>query len=182
MMDKIGVFCSSSDNLPAHYYTLAAQLGEWMGRNGKTLVYGGCNCGLMEAVAKAVHTSGGKVFGVVPRILVERGRVSDYIDITFHCEDLTDRKQWLESESDVLIALPGSIGTLDEAFTVMAQCTIGVNDKKVIFWNIDGFWDGLFDMLRGLEDRGVVNKPLSQCMVKVDSLEELINNINICVR
>ena len=35
------------------------ELGAWMGANGHTLVFGGCNLGLMECVAEAVHNTKG---------------------------------------------------------------------------------------------------------------------------
>ena len=126
-MEKIGVFCASSNEMEQKFYDKAAELG--------------------RAVAKATKEAGGKVFGVVPRKLVEAGRVSDCVDITFYCEDLNDRKQWLIGESDVMIVLPGSAGTLDEAFSAIASNTFGMHKKKVIFWNIDGFYDKLFEFL-----------------------------------
>jgi len=172
-MDKIGIFCSSSNKMDNIYYEEAKKLGEWMGENKKTLVYGGANCGLMETLAKAVHENGGTVYGIVPQILVERNRVSDYIDINFRCEDLTDRKQFLESESEVIVAMPGSVGTLDEMFTVMASNTIGIHNKKIILWNINGFWDDLLKFLYGLVEKNVVNKPFEDLLVCVNTFDEL---------
>lgn len=155
------------------YYEKAEQLGRWLGEEGKTLVYGGSCCGLMETVSAAVKKHGGRVFGVVPRKIVERDMVSDNVDVVFHCEDLTDRKQWLVDESDIMIVLPGSVGTLDEAFTAMAGNTFGMHFKKVVFWNINGFWDDLFRFIDGLESKGVVNKPFGKIMLRADSLDEL---------
>ena len=172
-MKKIGVFCASSNRMDAVYYEEAARLGAWMGETGRTLVYGGANCGMMEAVARAVHEHGGKVLGVVPQILSDRGRVSTYIDTALYTADLTDRKQQLIDCSDVLVALPGGIGTLDEVFTVMAANTIGIHRKRVIFWNINHFWDDLFCMFDGLERRGVMTMPKEELMIRVETLEEL---------
>lgn len=177
-MKKIGIFCSSSNKLDEIYYEEAERLGRWMGENGKTLVYGGANCGLMETLAKAVHESGGKVLGVVPQILIDRNRVSTYIDETILTKDLNDRKQQLIEQSDIILALPGSVGTLDEVFTVMAANTIGIHNKKVIFWNINNFWNGLFHMFDQLMMTGVVNKPFEDIMVKANTLEQVIEIIN----
>lgn len=174
---RIGVFCSSSNRLAASYYEAASRLGIWIGENGHTLVYGGANCGLMEATAKATHEAGGHIIGVVPQILVDNKRVSQYIDETILTADLNDRKEQLIQQSDILIALPGSVGTLDEVFTVMAANTIGIHQKRILFWNIEGFWDGLFSMLDGLEGTGVVNKPMASIMSKANSFEELIATI-----
>ena len=54
-MEKIGIFCSSSNRMDKVYYEEAARLGRWMGEHGKMLVCGGANCGLMETLAKAVR-------------------------------------------------------------------------------------------------------------------------------
>ncbi len=176
-MERIGIFCSSSNRLDKIYYDEADRLGRWMGAHGKTLVCGGANCGLMETLAKAVHETGGHVLGVIPQILIERKRVSSYIDEKIITRDLNDRKEQLIEQSDIILALPGSVGTLDEVFTVMAANTIGLHDKKVVFWNIDGFWNELFLMFEGLSERNVVNKPWGDMMIQADTLEEIIEII-----
>lgn len=176
-MEKIGVFCSSSEKMESVYYEQAERLGRWMGEHGKTLVYGGARCGLMETVAGSVKQSGGRVFGVVPRKVMQNNMMSEHIDIVFHTDDLRDRKQWLVDESDIMVALPGSVGTLDEAFSAMAENTFGMHSKKVIFWNINGFWDDLFLMIDNLEKKGVVNKPFSDIMLRADTLQQVIDYI-----
>lgn len=40
---KIAVFCSTSDRNDRSYFEKATELGEWMGRNGHILVFGGSN-------------------------------------------------------------------------------------------------------------------------------------------
>lgn len=172
-MEKIGVFCASSNSMPSEYYDEARKLGEWIGKNGRTLVYGGANCGLMESIAESVKANGGKVFGVVPQRLVRENRVSDHIDITFHCDNLYDRKQWLVDESEVMVVLPGSVGTLDEMFCALAANMFGMNNKKVIIWNINGFYDLLLDFLESLNFKGVVNKPWSDMMYVANSLDDV---------
>ena len=177
MVNKVGVFCASSNKMDAVYYEEAARLGAWIGETGRTLVYGGANCGLMEAVARAVHEHGGQVMGVVPQILAQHDRVSQYIDVTIHTADLNDRKQMLIDQSDVLVVLPGGVGTLDEVFTVMAAHTIGLHQKRLVFWNINGFWNDLFRLFDGLEQRGVMTMPMTELACKVDTLEDLIAEI-----
>ena len=89
-MERIGIFCSASDVIDELYYEKARELGEWMGQNKKTLVYGGANLGLMECVAKAARGKGAFVMGVVPTKLEERGAVSDLLDVTFRVDNLSE--------------------------------------------------------------------------------------------
>ena len=137
---KIGVYLSSKDHLPSSYVEAAQQVGSFIGSEGHTLVYGGARKGLMEVLAQSVKQAGGRVYGMVPEIIEQRGLVSDAIDVTFRCVDLNDRKMMMNRESDVLVALPGGIGTLDEVFTVMANTVIGIRHQPVVFFNVDDCW------------------------------------------
>lgn len=178
-MNKIGVFCASSNNMDAVYYEAAAELGAYIGKQNKTLVYGGHASGLMEAVAKATSENGGNVMGIIPRLLYERGTVSKYVNIEIPCQDLNDRKQLLAEKSDILIALPGSVGTLDEAFTVIASNTIGLSYKHLVFWNINGFWDELVTLFSSLKAKGVMTKDFSKVFTIANTLEEVIDIIDV---
>ena len=51
-------------------------------------------------------------------------------------------------ESDVIVALPGGIGTLDEVFTALAENTIGTANHQIILYNAGGCWDAMLAMLR----------------------------------
>lgn len=173
MAEKIGVYLSSKSGLPASYEEAARAVGELIGRTHRTLVYGGARKGLMEILAQSVKAHGGRVYGMVPDIIVERGLVSDAIDVNFRCVDLNDRKAMMNRESDVLVALPGGIGTLDEVFTVMANTVIGIRHQPVVFFNVDHCWDALLQGLDSLFAQGLVSGKPADYYEVVSSIEEL---------
>lgn len=153
---EIAVFCSANNNIDPDYFRLTETLGRWIGENGHTLVYGGGNSGLMECIGKAVHESGGRTIGVIPRIMEEGRKMSDYVDVEIPCEDLTDRKAIMMERADVFYALPGGVGTLDEVFTIIASNTIGYHQKKVVLYNMKGFWNSLIALLDDLQKRNMI--------------------------
>lgn len=171
--EKIGVFLSSKSELPESYKQAAISFGRFIGETGRTLVYGGARKGLMEELAASVKSSGGRVYGVVPEILERRGLVSEQIDVTFRCEDLNDRKAVMNRESDVLVALPGGIGTLDEVFTVLAATGIGIRRQPVVFLNLDGCWSKLLSALDDLFERELISGVASDYYVVVETVDEL---------
>lgn len=173
VMKRIGIFCAASQKLDAAYYEEALKVGQWIGRKGWTLVYGGANSGSMECVARGVHEEGGTVVGVVPQILESKRRASDFIDQLMPCRDLNDRKQMMIEQSDVLMALPGGVGTLDEIFTLMAANSIGYQKKPVILYNESGFWDSLLALLEEYDRKSFINVPCSQYLRVVRSIDEL---------
>mgnify|MGYP004689577037 FL=1 len=170
---NICIFCSANSNLPTEYFDRTRELGAWMGANGHTLVFGGCNLGLMECVAEAVHNAKGMTVGVVPSIVEKGGRVSEHVDVKILCDNLSDRKDLMIQRSDVIIALPGGVGTLDEIFTVLAAASIGYHNKRVILYNIDGFWNSLIAMLDDLKAHGVLRAGFNDTLKVARSLDEI---------
>ena len=170
---KICVFCSANEQIDPAFFTLTEELGKWAAENGHSIVYGGVNQGLMECVAKASKEAGGRTIGVVPMIVEKSGRISDYVDVEIPCDNLTDRKQLMMDQSDVFIALPGGIGTLDEMFTVAASATIGYHQKSLILYNMKGFWDSLIALLDDLQAKGMIRGNWRDYIKTANSIEQI---------
>ena len=92
-MNKIAVFCSGSDHIAPVYREKAEELGVWLGRHHKWLVYGGSDSGLMEVVGKAVKENGGMLMGIIPTKLEEAGR-----ELTVQVIPVWDTEGWEEAE------------------------------------------------------------------------------------
>ena len=170
---KICVFCSANQQIDPEFFTMTEELGTWAAKNGHSIVYGGVNQGLMECLGKAVKAHQGQTIGVVPMIVERSGRLSDYVDIEIPCDNLTDRKQLMMDQSDVFIALPGGIGTIDEVFTVAASATIGYHDKLVILYNMKDYWNPLIAMLDELQSKGMIRGNWRDYIKTADSIEEI---------
>ena len=170
---RVAVFCAASEEIDPLYSKAAVEVGMLLGRIGAELVYGGARFGLMEATARGAKESGAHVVGVVPMILEERGRVSPLIDEKINCNNLSDRKDIMLGRSDILVALPGGIGTLDEIFHVMAAATIGYHGKRVVLYNVNGYWDSLVAMLRSSKESGFVRGDMDRYMAVAESIGEL---------
>ena len=170
---KICVFCSANGQIDPDFFSTAEELGRWAAEKGHTIVYGGVNQGLMEAIGRAAHEAGALTIGVIPTIVEKSGRRSDYVDIDIPCDNLSDRKQLMMDQADVFVALPGGIGTLDEIFTVAASATIGYHQKPVVLFNVKGFWNPLVQLLDNLKAQGMVRGEWQQYIRIISSLEEL---------
>lgn len=170
---RIGVFCSANNQIDAAYFQMTEELGRLAAKNGHVVIFGGVNQGLMECLAKAVKEAGGETLGVVPSIVEETGRTSQYNDRVLTCNNLSERKQLMLDESDVFIALPGGVGTLDEVFTVAASYTIGYHHKRVILYNMKGFWDSTIRMLDDLQQRGMVRGQWRDYICVANNLDEM---------
>lgn len=176
---KIGVFCSANINIDQSYINASRDFGAWLGASGHTLVWGGCSLGLMGVVGlgfiegRASAAAKGSIVGVVPDIIEEKGKNFSPMDETVSCRNLSERKDIIVENSDILVALPGGIGTLDEIFTVASSSSIGYHSKKTILYNVDGFWQPLAELLEHLQAKGMIRGCFRDKIDMASSLEEL---------
>ena len=172
-MQNIGVFLSSHSEVPAAYHEAARQVGQWIGETRRTLLYGGSKLGLMEVLARTAKEAGARVFGIVPQFVVDRNHVSELLDVEIRTAALSDRKMVIIDRSDVLVALPGGVGTLDEVFTLLAGRTASETNKRVILYDVDGCWQPLIDLLDRLVEAGLYSADERQKVGVATNIDEL---------
>ena len=172
-MQNIGVFLSSRSDVSAAYHEAARQVGQWIGETQRTLLYGGSKLGLMEVLARTAKEAGARVFGIVPQFVVDRNHVSELLDVEIRTAGLSDRKTVIIDRSDVLVALPGGVGTLDEVFTLLAGRTANETNKRVILYDVDGCWQPLIDLLDRLVEAGLYSADERQKVGVATNIDEL---------
>ena len=170
---KIAVICSGNGHIDSGVLPLHEEMGKWVGGQRNDVVFGGCNIGLMNTIGKAVKAHGGRAIGVVPTIVERGGKTVPDLDVEIPCDNLSDRKDLLLSQSDIIVALPGCIGTLYEIFTVAASHTIGYHSKKVILYNMKGFWNSIIALLDDLAEKSMIRGNWRDVIEVADNLEEL---------
>ena len=147
----IAVFCGSRAGANKLYEQHAKELGKWMAETNITLVYGGGNKGLMGAVANAVMDAGGKVIGVIPKLLLQWEAQHEGITDLRIVEDMHVRKKMIYELCDAAIILPGGNGTLDELFEMLTWNTLNIHNKKIILLNSAGFYNQLIAHIETME-------------------------------
>lgn len=141
---NICVFCSSSNAINNLYFDEARQLGETLAKQGHTLINGGANVGLMEAVTISAKNAGAKTVGIIPEKMIGRSLVSDHSHEVIVTDDMMARKARMRDMSDAFIALPGGFGTLEEILEVITLRQLSYHHKPIVFVNTNGFFNFLF--------------------------------------
>lgn len=149
-------------------YAAAAQVGDWIGRRGWRLVYGGGKVGLMGVAADATLAAGGTVLGVIPQNLLDRevghsGLTELRVVATMH-----ERKTLMFDHADAFIALPGGIGTFEELFEIWTWHQLGVHSKPFGLLNTGGYYDPLITMLDRMVRQGFLS-PAVRALLHVGS-------------
>lgn len=144
---SICVYCGSRTGAHPAYARAAAALGKAIAREGLTLVYGGGSVGLMGVVADSALAAGGRVIGVIPRILMKRELAHRGLTELVQTGSMQERKAKMAELSDAFVALPGGIGTLDELFEMWTWAQLGLHAKPCALINTEGYYDNLVAFL-----------------------------------
>ncbi|HEX4015983.1 MAG TPA: TIGR00730 family Rossman fold protein, partial [Frankiaceae bacterium] len=140
-MKAVCVFCGSSDGVQPEFRAAATALGSFLGGQGIDVVYGGASVGLMGAVADAALGAGGRVYGVIPRHLVDRELAHPGLTALHVTDNMHERKAVMAELSDAFTALPGGFGTLEELAEVTTWAQLGLHHKPIGLLNVAGFYD-----------------------------------------
>ncbi len=174
---NIAVYCSAKDAIPEEYLALGTRLGEWIAASGHTLVYGGATGGLMTRVSQAAADRGAKVIGVISQRIIRSGRRADNCTEMIEVDNLCERKRQMRRLSDCFVALPGSVGTLDEMFDVISSGTIWEHVKPLFVLNYKGFYNHLIAELDHMRQLAFIPAEESYKPVFVDTVEELTERL-----
>lgn len=173
MITSLLLFCGSRPGHdPAHAETAAA-LGTMLAKNGITLVFGGGAVGLMGIAARTCMAGGGKVVGVIPRLLMTDEIALAGVAEMIVVETLHERKAIMHARADAILALPGSIGTLDELFESLTWRELGIHDRPIWLLGPGGYWQPLQALLAHIARQGFAPPDLDRLAQQLPDLATL---------
>lgn len=155
---KICLYGSGSRNIDTTYTDAAYELGCEMAKRDHTLVFGGGDTGMMGACAKGIHDNNGKSIGIAPEWIGNFEPLYEKCTEFIHVDTMDERKQEFVRNSDAFIITPGGIGTLDEFFEIITLKKLKQHDKEIIVFNIDNFFDKMFEMIDEMGEKGFLYK------------------------
>ncbi len=155
---NITVFLGANLGDDQMYLMEVKALGQWIGKKGHRLIYGGGRIGLMGALADAVLENGGEVTGVVPEFFLNRGTEHKGLTEMIKTATISERREKMIELGDCFIAFPGGTGTLEEISDVISQKKLGRTVKPVALLNIEGFYKPLQAMLEKMVEEGFLDR------------------------
>ena len=107
MIKKICVFCGSSK--PKNNSKIEKEVNQMIEivfSKKLELIYGGADIGLMGQISNNLIDLGGRVTGVIPKVLSKKEIINKNISELIIVEDMHERKKTMYDLSDAFIILP----------------------------------------------------------------------------
>ncbi len=151
----VAVFCGARNGATGVFLKEAETLGRGLAERRLRLVFGGGDTGLMGALAAAADAAGGEMLGVVPEGVFDTGIPPGARHIVT-VPSLRERKALMRVNADILLALAGGIGTLDEVVESLVERQLGRHRKPIVLVDTNGCWDELGAVIEAMVRRGFV--------------------------
>ena len=179
MIKNIAVFCASASPENRIYKDEAAKLGTVLAQKGIGIVYGGASIGLMNALADAALTNGGRVTGVITEFLAGKEIAKSACTELIVTTSMSERKLKILELADAVITLPGALGTMDELFETLTLRHLNLYQFPVGLLNTNGYYNLLLDFMDNMVEQKFLRRKSLQKLTIASSVEELLNKMTI---
>lgn len=171
------MFCGSNAGSRPAYSGAARAVGQLLAMRGITLVYGGGKVGLMGVVADACLESGGRVVGVIPRLLQEKELAHGGLTKMHVVGSMHERKALMADLADAFLALPGGFGTWDEFCEVFTWSQLGIQTKACALLNVEGYYDALLALADRAKADGFLRPEHRELLLVDRDAERLLDQL-----
>lgn len=179
---KVCVFCGSASGHQSIYAETARALGNLLGSNGHTLVYGGGNIGLMGIIADSVLQSGGNVIGVIPDFLFKREVAHSSLTELMVVDSMHERKKKMADASDAFIAMAGGWGTLDELAEILTWRQLGLIHQPIGILNTQNFFTPLLTSMKTMVSEGFLKQENLSMLQVEENPQKLLTALGVETR
>lgn len=184
---SVAVYLGSRPGNEPKFVQNACRLGRLLAEGHIDIVYGGASVGTMKALAEGALAAGGKVTGVFPigfkgkrdnaAAGIEVGPEGLALSQLITVRDLPERIATMERLSQAMIFLPGSFGTMVEAFTWMEKWQLGWANKPAFILNTDGYYDGLLAQFKAMIAAGFMDGDDMRFLTVCPTPEAIVSSI-----
>lgn len=175
---NVTVYCASSRKVDQKYFEATVALADVLLEKNARVIYGGGAVGLMGALADRYIEKGGAVTGVIPEFMVKVEWAHPKVSDMHIVHDMHERKQKLIENTDVVIALPGGTGTLEELSEVITLKRLGKFSKPILLLNTDNFYKPLDAFLNKMAEEHFLSKEHLSMWQLIDHPNDFWNTLN----
>ena len=169
---NVFIASSASKLIDEKYLTLAKEVSEYLASKGLNLVFGGANFSMMGECFKAFINNNRNVEAFTVKFY--ENDLKELEGANCHLvEDTLVRFKEMYDLSDIILILPGGIGTLAELASALEEYRSNKEKKLIIIYNQDGYYSKIFEWMNQNINSGFLSQTLNNDFKVVEKLEDL---------
>lgn len=174
---RVGILSSCKEEIDDHYKELAKNIANYFAANDYDLVYGGGINSMMGICYSEFTRLNRNVYAYVYKDFVNDVNSISNAKIEI-CNTTFDLKKKLFENSDIIIVLPGGIGTYSEFLSFIEEKRCSNIDKLVEVYNENGYFNKLIEIINKMIDDKFLEKDIFDKFNISNNKQELIDHLN----
>lgn len=176
---RVFIGCSAKDAVPAKYKELASNVSTMLAQRGDKLIFGGTETGMMGKCYFTFRYEGSRVKAIADITDAETVDAMD-LDASEITLNTFKRTEAIFESSEIILLLPGGIGTYSEFLAMLDEKRTKGYDKPIILFNFDKFYTPLLNFFTKAYEENMISKrdlKMFDVVSDVKSLELYLNNL-----
>ncbi len=140
------IISSANENIDNNYKLIAKKIANFLANQNYNLVFGGSNLSLMGICYNEFQNN--KVYSF---------STSDFENSTI-VKNTFDLKKEMYNKCNLIVCLPGGIGTISELLSYIEENRVSLNPKLIIVYDETNFYKNLIDQLDKIRKEKFIEK------------------------
>ena len=174
------IISSSKEEINDYYKSIARSISHYLAINDFDLVFGAASSSMMGICYDEFIRNNRNIYAFT---------TEKYIDdlknipkaIPFLRETTFDMKKSMFENSDIIVALPGGIGTLSEILSFIEENRSNDKNIPIIMYDEDGFYQKLLDLLNDMKEKKFISDEITKYINIARNYNEFSEIIDICM-
>lgn len=169
---KVFIGCSASEEIDNKYVEKAKAVCEELVKYNYDLIFGTYFNSMMGECYTVFKNHQKKIIGVC--LENYRKSLSNLNEIEIiYVKNVFERIEHIYEKADLFLILPGGIGTISELFIILEEFKNSGNNKKLILYNYDKYYEKMIEFLKLKINEQFITKNIFEKFVIVDNIESL---------
>lgn len=168
---NVFIGCSSSEKINKKYLELTKEIASYLVSMDYNLVFGACSKSMMGICYYKFINNGKGVTSVTPDVYEDDLKNLEESRQIITSNTIT-RFETIYELSNLIVILPGGIGTLAELCSTIEEIRTIDNNKEVILVNYDGFYDEIINWIKKGKKLGFVSLELDSIISIVENFDD----------
>lgn len=140
---NVAILSSSSDKIDDKYKSLARGISNLLASDGFDLVFGGSNYSMMDICYEEFEKKKRKIYAFTTSKYADQ--LKELKNAKYFIRDNTfDMKKSIFENSNLIVVLPGGIGTVSELFSFIEENRSGNDYVPIEIFDEDGYYKNFF--------------------------------------
>lgn len=168
---RVFIGCSSYDSINKKFKDLACDVAEVLAKRGDKLVFGGTDSGMMNKCYQTFKYRDCKVKAVSDVKYIDDLKGMEY-DREVVTPTTFERCKELYLSSELIVILPGGLGTLSEITGMIEEKRTRGDLKDIIIFNFEGYYDSFLNQIKKEIELGFIHDDVSKLIEVVTNMDE----------